>query len=88
MMHSDHVRYLETEADYLREIEEGIADAEAGRLTDLDTVKARWMARYVAERGQIPFKAVLMKDEDKALLATVRERSANPQRVRVSLDDL
>lgn len=48
----------------------------------------RQALQYVAERGQLPFKPVLMTDEDEALLATVRERLANPQRVKVSLDDL
>ena len=44
--------------------------------------------QYVAEHGQLPFKPVLMTEEDEALLATVRERLADPQRVKVSLDDL
>lgn len=48
----------------------------------------RQALQYVAERGQLPFKSVLMTDEDEALLTTVRERLANPQRVKVSLDDL
>jgi predicted transcriptional regulator len=38
-------RYLEAELSCLREIDEGIADAEAGRLTDLEIVKAKWVAR-------------------------------------------
>ncbi|RYD72977.1 MAG: type II toxin-antitoxin system RelB/DinJ family antitoxin [Verrucomicrobiaceae bacterium] len=48
----------------------------------------RQALQYVAERGQLPFKPVLMTEEDEALLATVRERLADPQRVKVSLDDL
>ena len=48
----------------------------------------RQALQYVAERGQLPFKPVLMTEEDEALMATVRERLASPQRVRVSLDDL
>ena len=48
----------------------------------------RQALQYVAERGQLPFKTVLVTDEDEALLATVRERLADPQRVKVSLDDL
>lgn len=43
---------------------------------------------YVAERGQLPFRPVLMTEEDEALLATVRERLTAPRRVKVSLDDL
>ena len=48
----------------------------------------RQALQYVAERGQLPFKPVLLTEEDEALLATVRERLAAPQRVKVSLDDL
>jgi len=42
----------------------------------------------MAERGQLPFKSVLITEDDEALLETMRERLANPQRVNVSLDDL
>jgi hypothetical protein len=42
----------------------------------------------MAERGQLPRKRVMMADEGEALLATVRERLAAPQRVKVLLDDL
>lgn len=48
----------------------------------------RQALQYVADRGQLPFKPVLMTEEDEALLATVRERLASPQRVKVSIDDL
>lgn len=48
----------------------------------------RQALQYVAERGQLPFKPVLMTEDDEALIATVRERLANHQRVKVSLDDL
>lgn len=48
----------------------------------------RQVLQYVAERGQLPFKPVLMTEDDEALLATVRERLAAPQRVTVSIDDL
>lgn len=41
-----------------------------------------------AEREQLPFKPELMPEENEALLATVRERIAAPQRVKISLDDL
>ncbi len=47
----------------------------------------RQALQYVAERGQLPFRPVLMTEEDEALIATVRERLASPQRVKVSLDD-
>jgi RHH-type rel operon transcriptional repressor/antitoxin RelB len=48
----------------------------------------RQALQYVAERGQLPFRPVLMTEEDEALIATVRERLADPQRVKVALDDL
>ena len=48
----------------------------------------RQALQYVVERGQLPFRPVLMTDEDEALIATVRERLAAPQRVKVALDDL
>lgn len=44
--------------------------------------------RPQAERGQLSFKPVQMTEEDEVLLATVRERIAAPQLVKVSLDDL
>ncbi|MPQ69948.1 MULTISPECIES: type II toxin-antitoxin system RelB/DinJ family antitoxin [Pseudomonas] len=48
----------------------------------------RQALQYVAERGQLPFKPILMTEEDEALLATVRERLAAPQQVKVSLEEL
>jgi RHH-type rel operon transcriptional repressor/antitoxin RelB len=48
----------------------------------------RQTLQYVAERGQLPFRPVLLTEEDEALIATVRERLETPQRVKVSLDDL
>jgi len=48
----------------------------------------RQALQYVAERGQLPFRPVLMTEEDETLINTVRERLASPQRVKVSLDDL
>ncbi|WP_145588173.1 type II toxin-antitoxin system RelB/DinJ family antitoxin [Yersinia rochesterensis] len=48
----------------------------------------RQTLEYVAQSGKLPFKSVLLTDEDQALVAVVRERLANPQPVRVSLDDL
>ncbi|MNQ81591.1 Antitoxin RelB [compost metagenome] len=47
----------------------------------------RQALQYVAERGQLPFSPALMTEEDKTLIATVRERLAAP-RVKVALDDL
>ncbi|WP_166358893.1 type II toxin-antitoxin system RelB/DinJ family antitoxin [Pseudomonas akapageensis] len=48
----------------------------------------RQALQYVAERGQLPFRPVLMTEDDEALIATVRERLSAPQRVKVTLDDL
>ena len=48
----------------------------------------RQTLQYVAVRGQLPFRPVLLTEEDEALIATVRERLAAPQRVKVTLDDL
>ena len=38
-------RYVESESWHFRAVAEGIADAEAGNLVDLDAVKAKWVAR-------------------------------------------
>ena len=48
----------------------------------------RQALQYVAERGQLPFKPVLMTEDDEAVLATVRVLWAAPLRVKVSVDDL
>jgi len=38
-------RYVEAESWHFRAVAEGIEDAEAGNLTELDAVKAKWEAR-------------------------------------------
>ena len=38
-------RYVESESWHFRAVAEGIADAVAGNLVDLDAVKAKWVAR-------------------------------------------
>lgn len=48
----------------------------------------RQALQYVAERGQLPFRPVLMTEEDEALISTVKARLAKPQRIKVLLDDL
>lgn len=48
----------------------------------------RQTLQFVAERGQLPFRPVLVTEDEETLIATVRERLAAPQRVKVSLDDL
>jgi len=48
----------------------------------------RQTLEYVAENRRLPFKPVLLTDEDAELLDIVRERPQEPQPVKVSLDDL
>ena len=48
----------------------------------------RQALQYVAEQGRLPFRPVLMSEDDEELVAKVRERLATPQRVMVELDDL
>lgn len=48
----------------------------------------RQALHYVAEHEQLPFRPVLVPQEDEVLRGTVRERLAEPQRVKVPLDDL
>jgi RHH-type rel operon transcriptional repressor/antitoxin RelB len=49
----------------------------------------RQTLEYVAQRGVLPFKPVLLTDEDQALLELARARLADPQPgVKVTLDDL
>lgn len=48
----------------------------------------RQTLEYVAENGKLPFKRVLMTDEDIELVAIAKERLKDPQALSVSLDDL
>ncbi|WP_426149736.1 CopG family ribbon-helix-helix protein [Pseudomonas sp. DC3000-4b1] len=41
-------RYLEDESWHVKAIAEGIAEAEAGHLTDLEIIKRKWVARAEA----------------------------------------
>ena len=38
-------RYVADESWHFKAVQEGIKDAEAGNVTDLDTVKAKWVKR-------------------------------------------
>ena len=38
-------RYIEAESWHIKAIAEGIADADAGKLTDFSTIKAKWVDR-------------------------------------------
>ena len=64
------------------------ADRELEKLGVTPSELMRQTLQYVAERGRLPFRPVLMTEEDEALIAKLRERLAAPQRVKVSLDDL
>lgn len=49
----------------------------------------RQTLEYVANRGVLPFKPVLLTADDEALITLVKERLANPRKgIEVSLDDL
>lgn len=48
----------------------------------------RQTLEYVAQNHKLPFKTVVLNNEDLALLNTVRERLSHPKPVAVSLDDL
>ncbi|AHF00652.1 bifunctional antitoxin/transcriptional repressor RelB [Thiomicrospira aerophila AL3] len=48
----------------------------------------RQTLEYVAQHHKLPFKPVLLNEEDQALLQTVRERLQDPQPVAISLNDL
>ncbi|UXD25285.1 RelB/StbD replicon stabilization protein, antitoxin to RelE/StbE [Yersinia enterocolitica] len=49
----------------------------------------RQTLEYVAQSGKLPFKQVLLTDEDAELVAIVKRRLEDPQpSVKVTLDDL
>ncbi|MGL4612500.1 MAG: type II toxin-antitoxin system RelB/DinJ family antitoxin [Shewanella sp.] len=49
----------------------------------------RQTLEYVATRGTLPFKPVLLTADDEALITLVKERLANPRKgIEISLDDL
>lgn len=49
----------------------------------------RQTLQYVADQKKLPFKTIVVSDEDAELLAMVKERLAKPQKsIKVSLDDL
>lgn len=48
----------------------------------------RQTLEYVAQNHKLPFKLVLMDDEDLKLLEIARDRLKKPQPVAVKLDDL
>lgn len=59
------------------------------KLNITPTEAVRLLFQYVAENGRMPVKMVTLSDNEEALLQTVRERLANPQKgVKVRLDEL
>lgn len=48
----------------------------------------RQTLEYVAENEKLPFRQILLSNEDADLIEIVRERLKNPQPVRVTLDEL
>ena len=48
----------------------------------------RQTLEYVAQNGKLPFRQVLLNDEDIELIETVRQRLKDPQPIRVTLDEL
>lgn len=53
------------------------------------TEAVRLFFQYIAENGRMPVKTVIISDSEEALLQTVRERLATPEKgIKVNLDDL
>lgn len=49
----------------------------------------RQTLEYVAQRGALPFKPVLLTDEDQALIDLAKQRLNNPEAsIKVTLDEL
>lgn len=48
----------------------------------------RQTLEYVATNERLPFRQVLLSDEDAALIEVARQRLKNPQPIRVTLEDL
>ncbi|MFW0767971.1 type II toxin-antitoxin system RelB/DinJ family antitoxin [Trabulsiella odontotermitis] len=67
--------------------EEAYAVLDKLNLTPTEAV--RLLFQYLAENGRMPVKTVTVSDTEDALLRTVRERLANPQKgIKVRLDEL
>ncbi|MEP8861134.1 type II toxin-antitoxin system antitoxin RelB (plasmid) [Enterobacter asburiae] len=48
----------------------------------------RLMLEYIADNERLPFKQILLSDEDAELVEIVKERLRNPKPVRVTLNEL
>ena len=48
----------------------------------------RQTLQYVADQDKLPFKVMVLTDEDAHLVAIVKERLKHPRPIRVKLDEL
>lgn len=62
--------------------------AELKRLGVTPSEFLRQSLLYVADNGRLPVKNTPLAEDDAELLTTVRERLREPQRVKVTLDEL
>ena len=59
------------------------------KLNITPTEAVRLLFQYVAENGRMPVKTLTVSDSEEAVLRTVRERLAKPQKaIKVRLDEL
>lgn len=73
------------------EIDDDLKDRAYSELEKLGVTPselARQTLQYVAERGQLPPGLVSAFEKENVLLEKARSRLSNPQRVKVSLDEL
>ena len=72
-------------------VDEDLKARALARLEELGVTPSelvRELLRYVAERGELPLELGQVVEEDEGPLATIRERMARPQRIKVLLEDL
>ena len=73
-------------------IDDALKNAAYQRLSELGITPSdliRQTFKYVVETGKLPVQRVILSNDDRELLALVRERLASPQgSIAVSLDDL
>jgi len=72
-------------------VDDNLKDQAYKALKDMDITPSellRQTLKYVAENNKLPFKPVLLNDDDLDILTTARERLNDPKPVAVSLNDL